>query len=272
MFKRIIDNIKNKKPLIHCITNYVTVNDCANILLACGASPVMADDLKEVEDITSISSGLCINIGTLNERTVESMIKAGRKANSLGIPVLLDPVGAGASGFRTEVSNRLLKEINFTVIRGNISEIKALSVGGSNTKGVDADLKDKIHGEDKEKLEFIKDFSRKTNSIIVVTGEVDIIAEKDKISLVRNGSPKMSDVTGTGCQLSCIITAYISANKDDIFKAVISAVAGYGYCGEQAEKRLSNLDGNSTYRNYIIDAVYNMLAESLEKGAKYEIL
>ena len=137
MFKEIFDNVREKCPLIHNITNYVTVNDCANVVLACGASPIMADDKDEVSDIQTICGGLNINIGTLNSRTIESMLLAGKRANELGHPVVLDPVGAGASKLRTETANQLLKEVRFTVIRGNISEIKTLALGNGTTKGVE---------------------------------------------------------------------------------------------------------------------------------------
>ena len=135
MFAEQFANVRTKSPLIHNITNYVTVNDCANMVLACGASPIMADDAAEVEDITTICGGLNINIGTLNSRTIESMLKAGRKANALGHPVVLDPVGAGASALRTGTAYRLLDEVRFTVIRGNISEVKTLASGAGTTKG-----------------------------------------------------------------------------------------------------------------------------------------
>ena len=142
MLKQCFDNVREKHPLVHNITNYVTVNDVANILLACGGSPIMADDSGEVEDITSICQGLNINIGTLNKNTIPSMFLAGKKANVLGHVVLLDPVGAGASGLRTKTANELVRDIKFTVIRGNISEIRTLIEGTGNTKGVDADLAD----------------------------------------------------------------------------------------------------------------------------------
>ena len=144
MFKDMLENVRKNVPLIHNITNYVTVNDCANILLACGGSPIMSDEAEEVEDITSICGGLNINIGTLNQRTIPSMIKAGKKANELGHPVVLDPVGAGASKLRTETAFRLIDEIQFSVIRGNISEIKTLASGFGTTKGVDADVADTV--------------------------------------------------------------------------------------------------------------------------------
>ena len=147
MLKTAFENLRSRSPLIHNITNYVTVNDCANMVLACGASPIMADDAAEVEEITAICGGLNINIGTLNSRTVTSMLLAGKKANQLGHPVVLDPVGAGASRLRTDTAFRLLREVQFTVIRGNISEIKTLASGAGTTKGVDADVADKVTEE-----------------------------------------------------------------------------------------------------------------------------
>lgn len=144
MLKKCFDNVREKHPLVHNITNYVTVNDVANILLTCGGSPIMADDSEEVEDITSICQGLNINIGTLNKNTISSMFLAGKKANALGHVVLLDPVGAGASRLRTKTANELVRDIKFTVIRGNISEIRTLIEGTGNTKGVDADLSDAV--------------------------------------------------------------------------------------------------------------------------------
>lgn len=161
MFEQILENINSKKPLVHCITNYVTVGDCANIVAACGASPIMADDYNEVEDITSICNALVLNIGTLNERTVKSMIRAGKKANALRHSVILDPVGAGASKLRTETTYTLLDEIEFSVIRGNISEIKTIAYGNGTTKGVDADISDTVTEENLSKsIEFVKELSK----------------------------------------------------------------------------------------------------------------
>ena len=135
-----IENVRKGVPLVHNITNYVTVNDVANILLACGGSPIMADEPDEVEDITAICGGLNINIGTLHQRSIQGMFRAGKKANELDHVVLLDPVGAGASALRTNTAVELMEKIRFTVIRGNISEIKTLALGSGTTKGVDADV------------------------------------------------------------------------------------------------------------------------------------
>ena len=169
MLEKMLENVREKMPLIHNITNYVTVNDCANILLACGGSPIMADDIGEVEEITSICGGLNINIGTLNERTIRSMLAAGKKANELGHPVILDPVGAGASSLRTNTAYTLLEKVKFSVIRGNISEIKTLALGGGTTKGVDADVADRVTDETLDSvIAFAKEFSKKTGAVIAI--------------------------------------------------------------------------------------------------------
>jgi len=272
MFKNMFENVRTKSPLIHNITNYVTVNDCANAIIACGASPIMADDKEEVAEITSISSGLNINIGTLNCHTITSMLIAGKRANELNHPIVLDPVGAGTSKLRTETVKQLLKEIKFTVIRGNISEIKTLAYGSGNTKGVDADVTEKISEKNlDEMITFAKALAKKTGAIIVITGAIDIVANSKKSYCIYNGHPMMASITGTGCQLSAITSVFVSANPDHPLDATAAAVSIMGYAGEVAHSRLSILDGNSTYRNYIIDAIYNMTPEMLEKGAKYEI-
>ena len=273
MFQEMLENVRGKCPLIHNITNYVTVNDCANIVLACGASPIMSDDQSEVEEITTICGGLNINIGTLNKRTIESMFLAGKRANALSHPVVLDPVGAGASKLRTETAQKLLEEVKFTVIRGNISEVKTLASGSGTTKGVDADVADKVSEENLDSaVAFAKAFAEKTGAVIAITGAIDIVADGKKAYCIRNGHPMMSSITGTGCQLSGMMTAaYVTANPEHPLEAAAAAVCAMGLAGEIAHARLSAQDGNSTYRNYIIDAIYNMTPEQLEEGAKYEV-
>ena len=269
MLKEMLENVRKNCPLVHNITNYVTVNDCANILLACGGSPIMSDDIAEVEEITSICGGLNINIGTLNGMTIPSMLAAGRKANELGHAVLLDPVGAGASTLRTETAYRLLENVDFTVIRGNISEIKTLANGKGTTKGVDADVADTVTEDNLEQaVSFAKAFAAKTGAVIAITGAIDIIADKDDAYCIFNGHPMMSSVTGTGCMLSALTTAYVTANPGNALLATVAAVVSMGVCGEIAHERLSSLDGNSSYRNYIIDAIYNLDGDTLEKRAK----
>ena len=272
MFQNMFANVREKCPLIHNITNYVTVNDCANVLLACGGSPIMSDDKEEVAEITTICSGLNINIGTLNQRTIVSMLIAGKRANELSHPVVLDPVGAGASKLRTETAMQLLEEVKFAVIRGNISEIKTLALGSGTTKGVDADIADRVTEENLDDMvAFAKSFAEKTGAVIAITGAIDIVADDKKAYCIRNGHPMMASVTGTGCQLSAMTAAFVTANPEHPLEATAAAVSAMGYAGEMAHDRLTTMDGNATYRNYIIDAIYNMTPEILEKGANYEV-
>lgn len=272
MLKMMLENVRKTCPLVHNITNYVTVNDCANVILACGGSPIMADDVEEAEDITSICSGLNINIGTLNQRTIPAMLKAGKKANELRHPVVLDPVGAGASRLRTETAQKLIKEVHFSVIRGNISEIKTLALGTGTTKGVDADVADAVTKDNLDQMvSFVKTFARKTGAVIAVTGAIDIVADQERAYCIYNGHPMMSSITGTGCQLSAMTAAYIAANQEHILEAASAAVCAMGICGEKAYNRLTKIDGNATYRTYIIDEVYNLTPDELERNGKYEI-
>ncbi len=272
MLSDIVKNVRAKSPLIHNITNYVTANDCANILLACGASPIMSDEIAEVEEITSICGGLNINIGTLNSRTIPSMLKAGKKAKELKHPTVLDPVGAGASKLRTDTAKMLIDEVKPTVIRGNISEIKALALGSAATKGVDADVADKVSEENLDAaVSFAKGFASSVGAIVAITGAIDIVTDGNTAYCIYNGDKMMSCVTGTGCQLSAMLAAFITANPDNVLEATAAAVIAMGACGELAKTRMTDKDGNSSYRNYIIDAVYNLNGEALERYAKYEI-
>lgn len=268
MFEKLFENVRRKAPLIHCITNYVTVNDCANMLLACGASPIMADDCGEAAEITAACQGLTVNIGTLNCRTIPSMEAAGRRANELGHPVVLDPVGAGASGLRRETALKLMKEIRFAVIRGNMSEIRTLAGAGGAARGVDADAADKVTEENlAEAAAFAREFAGRSGAVVVITGAVDIAADKDRAYCIRNGHPMMSAVTGTGCQLSALTAAFAAANPDMLLESAAAAACAMGLCGEIGYGRMGAMDGNASYRNYIIDAMYRLTPRQLEEGA-----
>lgn len=272
MLKECIENVRKNVPLVHNITNYVTVNDVANAILACGGSPIMSDEPGDVGDITSICSALNINIGTLNKNSVEGMHCAAKKANELSHPIILDPVGAGASALRTNTAVEIMTKYKPKIIRGNISEIKALALGSGTTNGVDAAAADAVTEENLESaINFVKDFAKKTNALIVVTGAIDLVSDGIKCAVIRNGRAEMSKITGTGCQLSGITAAFAAANPQNIFIAVTAAVCTMGLAGEIAYASMNPEDGNSTYRNRIIDAIYNMDGDTLEKGAKYEI-
>lgn len=272
MFKEILKNVEEKSPLVHCITNYVTVNDVANVLLACGGSPIMADDYNDAEEITAICNALVINIGTLNERTIPTMLNTGKKANSLSHPVILDPVGAGASTLRTSTTFKLLDTVKFSVIRGNISEIKTVSKGSGTTKGVDADVSDAVTENNlDEAVSFAKELSGRTGAVIAITGAIDIVADSKKSYIIRNGHPLMSKVSGTGCMLTAIIAAYCAANPENMLEATAAAVCVMGLAGELAyDKKIKNDAGTSSYRTYIIDAVSKIDNVLLEGGMKLE--
>lgn len=272
MLGKCLENVKEKMPLIHNITNYVTVNDVANALLASGGSPIMSDEPEDVSDITSICGGLNINIGTLNKRSIEAMFISGKKSKELGHIILLDPVGAGASKLRTETAVKIMDEIKPDVIRGNISEIKTLALGSGTTKGVDADIADTVTEENLDSMvEFAKTFSEKSGAVIAITGAIDLVADGKKCYVIRNGSPMMSRITGTGCMLSGLATAYAVANPDNIAEAVAASVCLMGLAGEIGVSNMKDVEGNSSLRNHIIDAIYIMDAELLNKGAKYEV-
>lgn len=272
MFKEVFKNLEEKTPLIHCITNFVTVNDCANALLAVNASPIMADAEEEVEDITSITNALVINIGTLNNGAIKSMIKAGKKANELNKPVILDPVGAGASTLRNDAIFKLLQEVKFTAIRGNISEIKTIYMKSGTTKGVDADINDLVSDDNlQETVNFARELSKQTGAIIVITGAIDIVSDSNDTYVIKNGCKEMSRITGTGCMLSAILAGFISANLDDKLKASACCVATMGYSGELAkEKVVANDLGTSSMRTFIIDNLSKMDNELLSRGIKLE--
>lgn len=272
VLKTMLENVRAKSPLVHNITNYVTVNDVANVLLAAGGSPIMSDDADDVEDITSICGGLNINIGTLNKNTIPSMFLAGKKANALGHIVLLDPVGAGASRLRTGTANRLMREVRFDAVRGNISEIKTLCTGSGSTKGVDADAVDAVTEANLDDgVQLVKTFAAQAGCIIAVTGAIDLVSDGERCWCIRNGRAEMSRITGTGCQLSALMTAFLVANPDRKLDAAAAAVCMMGLAGEIGWANMQPGDGNSTYRNRIIDAIFNMTGDTLEEGAKYEL-
>ncbi len=267
-----VQSVRNGSPLVHCITNYVTVNDCANALLAVGASPIMSDEPADVEDITSICGGLLINIGTLNASSIESMKLAGRKAADLGHAIVLDPVGAGASKLRTETASSLLDELSIAVIRGNMSEVKALAGASAATRGVDVNPDDVVTEENlRSSAQFACRLAAKTGAIVAITGAIDIVADAHAAYAIRNGSPIMGRITGAGCMLSCLVAAFIVASEEEArLEAAVAAVSAMGLAGQLAAARMSSEDGNGSFCNYVLDALYHLTGEGLEQGALVE--
>ena len=264
-----LNQIRAASPLVHCITNYVTVNDVANVLLAIGARPIMADDPEEVEEITALCAGLCLNIGTLNARTIPSMFAAGKHARALGHPVVLDPVGAGASRLRTETALRILDEVRPTVVRGNISEIRTLAIGSGTTQGVDANAADAVTEENLAVTAgFLRGFAARAEVIVVVTGAIDLVTDGVTVYAVRNGRAEMGRVTGTGCQLSALLAAALAVEPLGLLASVAETVALMGVAGEIACAQMGERDGNATYRTRIIDSIYCMTDEELSAHSR----
>lgn len=229
----------------------------------------MSDEPKDVVDIQTICGGLVLNIGTLNEQTIAGMHAAGKRATELGHPIVLDPVGAGASALRTQTASDLLDSYNVAVIRGNMSEMKALAGASATTRGVDVNPDDAVTDDNlADSAAFAKKLAAKTGAVIAITGAIDIVADADRAVAIYNGTPVMGKITGTGCMLSCVTAAYAVANPDNLLEAVTAAVAGSGVAGEMALARMQPVDGNASFRTYLIDALYNMNGEALEAVAR----
>ncbi len=270
--KKIFKNVQKTKPLIHHITNYVTVNDCANIQIACGGSPIMADCIDEMEEMSNICSGLVLNIGTLNKNQIDSMLLAGKNYNKRNKPIILDPVGCGATKLRTDTTFRLIEELNLSVIRGNSSEIKTIYSNTGNTKGVDAAQEDQINLENLDNIiSMARSLAKKLNLIVVITGKMDIITDGKDTYVLKNGHPSMANVSGTGCMLTSIIGAYVSANPENTTKACAVATAVMGIAGEKSHSYVElNKLGNASIKIGIINAVSTMTEEILLKEIKIE--
>ena len=365
--------LRDIAPLVHCITNRVTMNDCANILLAAGARPIMADDPDECAEITAISRGLCLNIGTLDKTKISGMLASGRAANRLGLPILLDPVGVGASRLRTETALKIISELSLTAIRMNRSELMSLAAS-LDEAGATADNTTARENPERERaarcggVDSVGDtddidkvanlslrLSRKVGAVVIVTGAVDVVADAacGRVLLIRNGDSRMRKVTGCGCMLSAICTAFLAAANDEVrfsanepaepaanesaepaanepvrlasnepvkfaanesarlasnepvkfaanesaksvanelaksvvnesansvshpaekstarLYAAAAAVTAMGISGELAASRMGELDGNASLRTYLIDAIYNLSVEQLERFAR----
>lgn len=240
--------VRSQTPLVHNITNYVVMNTTANALLAVGASPVMAHSVDEVEDMVKIASSLVINIGTLSKNWVDAMIKAGKAAQERDIPVVLDPVGAGATPYRTKTSLQIIKKCRPGVIRGNASEIMALVNEKAKTKGVDSTA------SSESALDAAKILTRDTGAVILISGPVDYIMYKQSMIEVRNGASLMGNVTGMGCTATALIGAFIAVNKN-LCLASAHAMSVMGIAGELAAKKA---EGPGTMQMHFLDALYKL--------------
>ncbi len=254
---RDLELVRARSPLVHNITNYVAMNSTANALLAVGASPVMAHALDEVEDMVGIASALVINIGTLSESWVAAMKKAAQRAAQKGIPIVYDPVGAGATPYRTRTILDLLHTSPPAIIRGNASEIMAVAGASSTTRGVDS------AAAAASALESARTLSQRHDCVVCISGETDHIVRKDKTALIKNGHELMPKVTGLGCTATALCGAF--AAVADPFRAAVSAMAVMGIAGEIAAERSS---GPGSMQVNFLDALYNMTGADIEKRLK----
>lgn len=256
-----LDKMRQNKPLVHNITNYVVMNYTANALLSMGASPVMAHAEEEVADMAAIAGALVINIGTLSGPWIASMLKAGRSANSNSTPVILDPVGAGATKLRTDTAKKIAGEVNLAVVRGNASEV--LSMGGKDaqTKGVDS-----AHDVDQAQ-EAAVSIAKELKTVVAITGKVDLVTDGTTIYRVHNGHELMGMVTGTGCAATATIGAFCAVTNDPL-TATVSALAYFGLAGEVAAGK-TNLPGS--YAVALIDALNQVTPEMLAGNIKIEV-
>ncbi len=250
--------VKEKNPLIHNITNFVVMNTTANALLAMGAAPVMAHCEKEVEEMVALAGALVLNIGTLNEDWVAAMIAAGRRANALNTPVVLDPVGVGATAFRTASARKLLDTLDIRVVRGNASEILALRSGSSGARGVDS-----RHAVE-EAVDTAGILARRLGVTLAVTGPVDLVTDGAQTLRVANGCALMARVTGTGCTASAVVGAFLAVDDDPV-AATATALAFFGLAGQKAAYKAA---APGSFQVALLDALYSLTPQELEAGAQ----
>ena len=252
--------VREKKPLIHNITNYVVMNYTANALLSMGASPVMAHAHNEVEEMVSLAGALVLNIGTLTDEWIASMIRAGKRASELGKPIILDPVGSGATSLRTGAAQRIIEQIDISVIRGNASEILSLRHSDSTTKGVDS-----IHSVE-DAAETARTLAGELKTILAITGPTDLITDGDRVIRVSNGHPLMGYVTGTGCTATVTIGAFLAVD-DDAVSASATALAFFGLAGEVAGNKSS---APGSFMIGMLDALYTISPEELRAEGRFQ--
>jgi hydroxyethylthiazole kinase len=252
--------VREQRPLVHNITNYVVMQYTANALLALGASPVMAHAVEEMEEMASIAGALVLNIGTLSGPWVEGMRVAGRTASRRGIPIILDPVGAGATTLRTQAAVRLLDECRVTVLRGNASEVLAVVQGAGGTRGVDA-----AHTVE-DAMEAAREWARARGLVAAITGAVDYVTDGATVRRIRNGHSLMGRITGSGCTATTMIGAFCAVNPDPV-EATVGALAFYGLAGEYAA-RAASLPG--TFGVALIDMLAAVTPEQVAREARIE--
>lgn len=254
----LLERIRKEKPVIHHLTNWVTIYDCANVVKVLGASPVMAHANEEVSQMAKIASSLVLNIGTLTVDFIQAMKIAAKSANEKGIPVILDVCGAGATSLRDKKSFELLDEVKIDIIKGNTSEIARIAGEDVKTKGVDA------ISVNKDMVELAKKLAKKRKCTVVVTGKVDIVSDIDKTYIVKNGHEMMTHIVGTGCMASSVIGTFAAVSKD----LAVAAAAGLVCFEIAAECAAKNTPGPGSFKEKLFDCIYNLDKETIDSKQK----
>jgi hydroxyethylthiazole kinase len=254
--------IRERKPLVHQITNYVVMNETANATLALGALPVMAHALEEVAEMASIAGALVLNIGTLEPAWVDAMLAAGRAANEAGVPIVLDPVGAGATRYRTETAQRLVGELDLAVVRGNAAEIATLAGRSAEIRGVEA------IGSSDHPVALARAAAAELGTTVAVTGAVDHVSDSERVLAIENGHPLLASITGSGC-MSTAITGCFLAVRGDPLTAAAEALVAFGVAGEEAARGAT---GPGSFHVALYDALHQLDPSTLDALGRVEVL
>jgi hydroxyethylthiazole kinase len=252
--------IRERKPLVHQITNFVVMNETANATIAVGALPVMAHALQEVEEMARAASALVLNLGTLSDEWVEAMLVAGKAANRAGVPIVLDPVGAGATAYRTETAQTLVRELSPAVVRGNAAEIATLAGQQAEIRGVEA--VGAAAGP-----ELAQQAARALGCVAAVTGAVDHVSDGNRTLAIANGHELMATVTGTGCMATAITGCFLGVRGDQPFEAAVEALVAFGVAGEDAAKVAS---GPGSFHVALYDALYDLDPGTIDSRARVQ--
>ncbi|SET34465.1 hydroxyethylthiazole kinase [Paenibacillus sp. NFR01] len=260
-----IEKIRQLNPLVHNITNIVVANFSANGLLALGASPFMADAHEEVADVAAMSGAVVLNIGTLNDYAIHSMLLAGQSANAAGVPLVLDPVGAGATAYRSDVTGRLVRELKLTALRGNVAEVANVAGVDWASKGVDA-------GQgDGDVVALALKAARKLGCVVIVTGKEDCVTDGERVFMVDNGHPVLTKVTGTGCLLSAVVGAFLAVSEGSHLEAAAEAVAFYGAAAEIAAE-ITDGRGPGSFQIEFLNQLSVLTASAAAERARIRLL
>jgi hydroxyethylthiazole kinase len=252
--------LRERKPLVHQITNYVVMNETANATLSLGALPVMAHAREEVEEMVGLAGALVLNIGTLSPQWVEAMIAAGKAANEAGIPVVLDPVGAGATRYRTDTTKRILAEVEVTVLRGNQGEVATLVGVAAEVRGVES------IGAGDDPAELARLAAESLGLVASVTGVIDHVSDGERVLAVANGHELLASVTGTGCMSTAITGCFLAAKRDQPFEAAVEALAAFGVAGEDAAR---DAKGPGSFHVNLYDALAALDPTTLDGRARF---